>query len=304
MRAHVLKIGLAAAVILTGCAGVSRPGSPTTVHPVLSPAAETGAAAAPSAATVQAPLRATGRVAVVQGAAPVQLAFRDAKLGDLRDPRRVFRDRVRQGAEYGAFPGLALAYPTFGVSLVLAAEWGAIGAAAGAIVGGVEDAANLSSVPTQKISRYTTTYQAAASDLVLGPRALRDCVSEQLAGAEAVRLAADEAPDFAALAQQDYSYALTLEAIELAFMREAAGDTAADHEKGFAATVVARYRWRGLGDPTSVVVEGSASYAGPPLRLDRWVAEQGLEVRELAARACPELADQIGRDLAAKFAAN
>jgi len=309
--ARALCIGLAAAVMLAGCASPARWKAPRSSAPASAPASPlvvSDASAPPAAAE---PPPAVGRLAIVQSAAPARLEFRDETLGDLRTPRSALGERATKGAAYGATPGVMLVGMSMGnpgavlVGGAAAIVGVAVGAVTGTIVGGVEDAVNRSSIPSEKINLYTPRLRAAGSDLVLGPLALRDCVAEQLGPARAaaqVNIAdAAEAPDFLLLAQQGFSHVLTLDEIELAFVREAGGDAREDRQERFAVTVVSRYRVHELGDSPRVVHTGSARHGSSALRLDRWAAEQAREVHELAARGCPLLAEQIGADLSARF---
>jgi len=305
MNAHALRIGLAAAVMLAGCASRS---TPPRMIPVAAPApVESSVAAAEPPAAGPEPLPVIARLAVVQGAAAAQLDFRDAELGDLRAPRSALGDRVKKGATYGGTPGAVLAYATgstgYGavVGVVAAIVGAAAGAVTGTIVGGVEDAVNRSRIPTEKLDRYAPSLRAAAGDLILGPLALRDCVADQLGPHAQASIAATETPDLALLTQQGFSHAMTLDAIGLEFMRQPGGEAPEDRDERFAVTLVSRYRVHELADPPRVVYTGSARHGSPALRLDRWAAEQAREVHELAARGCPLLAEQIGAQLSAKF---
>jgi hypothetical protein len=304
IRACALPIGLAAAVMLAGCA--NRQTSPR-ILPVASPAAiEPRAVAAESAVAAPEPRPVIERLAVVQGTARAQLEFRDPELGDLRAPRSTVGDRVGQGAEYGAMPAVLFLSGGSPGGLVLggavALVGAGIGALTGAIVGGVQDAINRARIPSEKIERYAPRLQAAGSDLVHGPLALRDCVAGEV-GPTASAAAALEAPEFELLALQGFSHALTLDAIELEFVREPRqGYATEDREERFSVTVTSRYQVHELAAPPRVVHTGAATHRGPPLRLDGWAAEQAREVHELAARGCHQLALEIGADLSAKFA--
>jgi hypothetical protein len=313
MVTHALRFGLAAAVMLAGWSSVARSSPPSTIDPVSAPvpAVEAAAPAGEPAASAAEALPAVARLAVVQSAAPVQLAFKDAQLGDLHAPRQVLGERVRQGLDYGSMPGRIFLQPgTTGQAAaggaILALFGGAIGAVTGLIVGGVEDAVNQANIPLEKIFLHKPGLQAGGNDLALGPRALRDCTAERLGAAATLvqtQVAdAEEDANFTLLRQQGFSHALTLDEIGLAFEREPGDDTGEDRHERFAVAVVVHYRVHELGESTRVAYQGSAQERSPPLRLDRWAAEHAREVRELAARGCGLLADRIGIDLYLRFA--
>jgi hypothetical protein len=292
--------------MLAGCAG--RPAFLRKPPVVSAVTTESSAAAAEPAAAAPEPAPVIARLAVVQGTTPARLTFSDAKLGDLRSPRTTVGGRVKEGLVYGATPGAALLYvsgptPAGVVGGALALVGAGVGALTGVIVGGVQDAIDRTGIPSEKIERYTPQLQAAASDLALGPLALRDCVADELGPTTFARAAVAGAPEFELLAQQGFSHALTLDAIELEFVREPReGYGSEDREERFSVTVTSRYRLHTLAALTWVAHTGAASHRAPALRLDGWAAEQAREVHELAARSCHQLAFEIGADLSAKFA--
>jgi len=323
-HAYALPIGLVAAAMLGGCATSTRLTAPRIVSPASAPApavqatpaaAAPASAAAPTDAPPQEPSAVITRLAVVQSADAVPVAFRDGAGADLRAPARsTVGDRAREGAKVGATPGAALAYAGYAnpgvgiVGIMLALAGGAVGAVAGTIVGSVQDAVYESNIPREKIVLHAPALEAAANDLVRGPRPLHDCVTAELGTAPALTptdgAGGAEAPDFAALAQRGYSHVLMLDGFELAFVQDASGASWSDGKERFAARFVVRYSMHELGaagDSPRVVSTGQALQDAPALRLDRWAAERGREVRELAARDCPLLAAKIGADLSARY---
>ncbi len=305
LSASALRIALVAALTLTGCA--SRSTSPRMSPVAPSAPVESSVAVAEPPAAAPAPLPLVGRLAVVQSTTPARLEFRDAKLGDLRAPRSALGERAKIGAAVGVAPGLGILGMSMGhpggvvLGGAVALVGVTVGALTGTIVGGVQDAVDRSGIPSEKIDRYAPRLQDAGSDLVHGPLALRDCVAGQLAPGAQASVAAAAAPDFAALAEQRFSHALTLDAIEVAFVREPDGEARENRDERFAVTLVSHYRVHELADPPRVVHAGSARHGAAALRLDRWAAEQAREVHELAARGCPLLAEQISADLSARF---
>lgn len=292
MRGASALAALAATAILGGCPGASR-------------ALDAGdAAGVPATASTEEPPPAITRLAVVQGASSVSIAFRDGANTDLRAPgRSTVGERARTGAGIGAFPGAVLmqgggASPGMAAAgVMLALVGGAVGAVTGAIVGGVQDAVNESNVPREKITLYAPVLESAAGDLVQGPRPLHECVAAELG---TTPTDGANAPDPAALAEQGYSHMLTLDSVELGFVQ--AATEGPDRREGFAAKTVVRYSVHQLGAEPRLLSTGRASHDAPAQPLDRWAAERGREVRELAARGCPLLAAKLGADLAGRYA--
>jgi hypothetical protein len=244
------------------------------------------------------------RFAVVQSAAPAAVAFADPELGDLRAPTRVLGDRVLKGLKYGATPGAILmvpgAPPEMAVAgLLLGAVGGAIGAVTGLIAGAIEDGVNHAGIPREQLYLSTPTLMAAASDLVAGPRPLGDCVAERLAAPpplSQVALAdADEAPNLAVLAAQRFSHALVVEEIDVRLVRDGT-------RRAYAAQTQAHYSVHEVSEEPRFVWRSSVRVEGPARSLEAWTAGGAAELRALAARACPALADDIGAAVAARLA--
>jgi len=309
---RALHLSLAAAVMLAGCANSGRLGPAVTSAPAATPAraVESGAtgaapvaAAARTEAVAQEAPEAIGRLVVTQGTATVSVVFRDGALADLRAPSpNKVSQRAREGAELGAYAGFAGAVGGMFGFYLLALTGGAVGAAAGTIVGGVEEAVGGSNIPREKIALYAPVLESAATDLARGPRPVSDCVAAELGAAPAPT---GDVANLAALARDGYSHVLTLDASEIAFVQEPPGDSRSDHQARFAAKLAVRYSLHKLAtadDPPRVVHVGQSVLDAPAMNLDRWAAAQGREVRELAARGCPLLAAKIGTDLSARFA--
>lgn len=307
MRTQAVYLSFAALASLSGCASSGHT-TPDAAAPFAGPAG--GRAVEPAALTAQ-PEAATAsppppgvRFAVVQSAAPAAVAFADPELGDLRAPTRVLGDRVRKGLKYGAAPGAVLmvpgAPPEFAVAgLLLGAVGGAIGALTGLVTGAIEDGVNQAGIPLEELYGHTPTFVVAASDLVAGPRPLGDCVAERLAAPpplSQVALAdAEEAPNLAALAAQGVSHALVLEEIDVRLVRDGA-------RRSYAAQVRAHYSVHEVSEEPRFIWRTSVRIEGPARSFEAWSASGASELRALAARACPALADDIGAEVAVRLA--
>jgi hypothetical protein len=304
MRTQAVHFGFAVIALLAGCSSTGR-SAPDARELVPSPAAAPAVepAAHPEAKVAAFPPPGV-RFAVVQSAAPAAIAFADPELGDLRAPTRVLGDRVLKGLKYGATPGAILmvpgAPPEMAVAgLLLGAVGGAIGAVTGLLAGAIEDGVNHAGIPREQLYLITPTLVAAASDLVAGPRPLGDCVAERLAAPpplSQVALAdADEAPNLAALAARGISHAVVVEEIDVRLVRDVA-------RRGYAAQTQAHYSVHEVGGEARLVWRSSVRAEGPARSLEVWTAGGAAELRALAARACPALADDIGAEVAARLA--
>jgi hypothetical protein len=303
MRTHALFLGLAAIALLAGCASAGRT-APDAPEPDPSPAAAPAAepAAHPDAKVAAFPPPGV-RFAVVQSAAPAAVAFADPELGDLRAPTRVLGDRVLKGLKYGATPGAILMVPggppeMAVAGLLLSAVGGAIGAVTGLVAGAIEDGVNHAGIPREQLYQSMPTLVAAASDLVAGPRPLGDCVAERLAAPpplSQVALAdADEAPNLAVLAAQGVSHALVVEEIDVRLVRDGT-------RRSYAAQAQARYSVHEVREEPRLIWRNAVQIEGPARSLEAWTAGGASELRALAARAGPSLADDIGADVAARL---
>jgi hypothetical protein len=306
MRTQALHLGFTALALLSGCASIGR----TTLD---APAFVTGPAAAPAARSAAPDVQPEAavavfpppgvRLAVVQSAAPATVAFVDPELGDLRAPKRVLGDRVTKGLKYGATPGAIFMSPGSPPSvavagLLLGVVGGAIGAVTGAIAGAIEDGVNQAGIPLDQLYLHTPTLVAAASDLVDGPRPLGDCVAERLAAPRPlsqVALAdADESPNVAALAAQGFSHALVVQEINLRLVRDGA-------RRSVTAQAQAYYSVYEVSEEPRFIWTNSVLMEGPARSFEAWTAGGASELRALAARACPSLAESVGADVVARL---